>query len=152
MNQAQSCGRVRPPLRALARERSDHAGGEPHCVGIEVGTRPAGCPATAFTGYQRRDVRVLEEVVVAFDINLESEPIAEKADGDARPPSTEFNVACEVDAEVRRDRPLRLRGRRGADSSSNVTRTVSNRHGRVSCYEDQLGEQNPAAAFVPSQA
>ena len=54
---------------------------------------------------------VFEEVVVTFDIELEPQAIAEKGNGYAGASPAEFGIAREVDAQVRSDHPLRLRGR-----------------------------------------
>ena len=56
-------------------------------------------------------ILVFEEMVIPFDIKLEPQAFADKGNGYAGASPAEFGIAREVDAQVRSDLPLRLRGR-----------------------------------------
>src|SRR5262245_2401265 len=60
----------------------------------------------------RRDLGILEEVLVALELQLEAESPAEMTDRSARPASAEFDVTGEVHRQLGRDQPLCVRLRR----------------------------------------
>jgi hypothetical protein len=84
---------------------------ETHGAGIRVGARLARRGDAAVGGYEERHVLVPEEVLIALQLDLESQPIAQGADRQAGAAPSKFDVAREVGGGLGRDHPLRLRGR-----------------------------------------
>ena len=82
------------PIASVLRSTHDSSLADAAIIGNEVG-----------------HILVFEEMVIPFDIKLEPQAFADKGNGYAGASPAEFGIAREVDAQVRSDLPLRLRGR-----------------------------------------
>ena len=100
-----------PVLRVADANRRHHVAHETDRVSIEVDARLISRTDAAIIGNEAGHILVFEEMVVTFDIKLEPQAFAGKGDGYAGASPAEFGIAREVDAQVRSDLPLRLRGR-----------------------------------------
>ena len=68
-------------------------------------------------------------MLVTLEVELEPEPAAQIADGSVGPSPAELDVARDVDAEVRRDYPLRIgRRSRPGDGQHNEKKATPNSH------------------------
>src|SRR5262245_2296214 len=113
-NHPEPGSRVRTPFRcALHANRHDDVAHEAHRVSVDVcaGTRHARCAVGWRLWIEREHLRILEEVLVTLQIDLEPKSIAEIADRSTGASFTLFDVASDVHAQVRRNQPLRVRGR-----------------------------------------
>jgi hypothetical protein len=79
-------------------------------VGVEVDAWLGSGADAAIIPDEASDVHVLVEMVVTFDVELETHSADEIRHGQAESAPAKFGVTREIDAEIRRHDPLRTRG------------------------------------------